>query len=249
MYIFVNSKPFKCLTRSKYCKYNADQDKILLALSDVITAFKNFFWAASTRYNHLQLESVNIVIILASINFQLDVVWSHGVIFQLSIVWFSRAGTSTTNFTWILWAEKSKNALDWIYWRSIKWHLSCISQEKMFMIRSLVVLTFALLAQNVKEYISYIAKYSYLYHIVHVYNMKYGFEICLDNFRERFCCAFVVWMKGPPHRPDDRAPEECRWLALKRKKKSGLIMRRGQLGPGPTKGMSFWWNGSNRWFY
>ena len=109
----------------------------------------------------------------------------------------------------------------------------------MFMIRSLVVLTFALLAPNVKEYISYITKYSYLYHIVHVYNMKYGFEICLDNFRERFCCAFVVWMKGPPHRPDDRAPEECRWLALKRKKKSGLIMRRGQLGPGPTKGMSF----------
>ena len=30
----------------------------------------------------------------------------------------------------------------------------------MFMIKSLVVLTFALLAQNVKEYISYIAKYS-----------------------------------------------------------------------------------------
>ena len=48
----------------------------------------------------------------------------------------------------------------------------------------------------------------------------------------------VVGMKGPPHCSDDRAPEEWRWLALKRKKKSALIMKRGQLGPGPTIGMT-----------
>ena len=105
MYTIVNTKPSKCLTHPKYCKFNANRDKILLALSEVLSAFNYFFWTASTRYNHLQLERVNIVIILASINFQLDVVWSRGVIFQLSIVWF-RAGTSTINWIWILWAEK-----------------------------------------------------------------------------------------------------------------------------------------------
>ena len=105
----------------------------------------------------------------------------------------------------------------------------------MFRIRSLVVLTFALLAPNVQEYISYIAKYAYLNHIVHFQNItslsSTCCEICLNNFRERFCCGGEWEWKG--HRPDDRAPEECRWQALKRKKKSGLIMKR------PT------WTGSN----
>ena len=108
-------------------------------------------------------------------------------------------------------------------------------KKKMFRIRSLVVLTFALLAPNVQEYISYIAKYAYLNHIVHFQNItslsSTCCEICLNNFRERFCCGGEWEWKG--HRPDDRAPEECRWLALKRKKKSGLIMKR------PT------WTGSN----